>query len=70
MCSGEIELLDDEKLIDQLASLERRTRSGGKDSIDHPPNGRDELANVTAGVATASGRKKIRVGGFLQPSEG
>jgi hypothetical protein len=64
MCSGEIELLDNAQLIDQLSSLERRTRSGGKDSIDHPPNGRDELANVTAGVAASAAKPKIRVGGM------
>ena len=36
LCSGEIELLDDAVAISQLANLERRTRSGGKDIIDHP----------------------------------
>src|SRR5205085_7711562 len=46
LCSGEIELPDDRALIDQLAGLERRTRSGGKDVIDHPPGGHDDLANA------------------------
>ena len=51
LCSMEIELLDNPVLINQLCSLERRTRSGGKDLIDHGPNGHDDLANVVAGVA-------------------
>lgn len=62
LCSGEIELLDDETLIDQIAGLERRTRSGGNDIIDHPPGGRDDLANVIAGVATTKGKR--RAGAF------
>ena len=49
LCSAERDLLDNPVCINQLASLERRTRSGGKDSIDHPPNGHDDLANVVAG---------------------
>jgi len=62
LCSGEIELLDNERVVDQLANLERRTRSGGKDSIDHPPGGKDDLANVVAGVSVAAAKQKIVVG--------
>ena len=47
-----IELVDQPRLISQIASLERRTARGGRDSIDHPPNGHDDLANVVAGVAS------------------
>ena len=50
LCSGEVELLDDPTLINQLSSLERRTRSGGRDIIDHPPGKKDDLANAVAGV--------------------
>ncbi len=64
LCSGEIELLDDEIMVGQLAGLERRTRSGGRDVIDHPQGGHDDLANVIAGVAAASTKRLIQVGGF------
>lgn len=64
LCSAEIELLDNEPLVNQLASLERRTRSGGRDIIDHPPNGHDDLANVVAGVADAACGRQIYVGSF------
>ncbi len=59
LCSQTVELLDDEFAIKQLAGLERRTRSGGKDLIDHPTGGKDDLANSIAGVVyTLTGRHK------------
>ncbi len=64
LCSGGMELLENEKLISQLAGLERRTRSGGKDIIDHPNGGKDDLANTVAGLATVATKPKIRVGAF------
>lgn len=62
--SGAIELPDNPVLIDQLAALERRTRAGGRDIIDHPPNGHDDLANVVAGVATVAAKPRRIVGAF------
>jgi len=59
MCSGQIELLDNEVLIDQLSNLERRTRSGGRDSVDHPPGAHDDLANAVAGVAVGTGSATV-----------
>lgn len=46
-----IRLLDHPRSINQIASLERRTARGGKDSIDHPAQGRDDVANAIAGLA-------------------
>ena len=40
-----------DRLVQQLATLERRTARGGKDSIDHPPGGHDDIANAIAGAA-------------------
>lgn len=62
LCSGEIELLDDEVLISQLAGLERRTRSGGKDIIDHPPGQRDDVANAVAGVCIVASTRRLAIG--------
>jgi hypothetical protein len=54
--SGKVELLDNPRLIAQLCSLERRTIRGGRDSIDHPANGHDDLINSAAGaLVRASG---------------
>jgi hypothetical protein len=48
--SAEVDLLDNQCLITQLLGLERRTARGGRDSIDHPPGGHDDLANAVAGA--------------------
>lgn len=45
-----MELVDQPRLIQQIVGLERRTARGGRDTIDHAPNGHDDLANVVAGV--------------------
>jgi hypothetical protein len=68
LCSAEIELLDNEILIDQISGLERRTRSGGDDVVDHPPGGRDDLANVVAGVACC-GKRRIRIGSLFTDAD-
>jgi hypothetical protein len=51
--SRRVDLVDNPKLISQLCALERRTARSGRDSVDHPPGGNDDLANAVAGVATA-----------------
>jgi len=48
--SGGCELLDHVRLISQLTGLERRTARGGRDSIDHAPGSRDDVANAVAGA--------------------
>jgi hypothetical protein len=50
MTSRRVRLLDHAKLLLQFLSLERRCARGGKDSIDHPPGGHDDLANCAAGA--------------------
>ncbi|WP_244629108.1 hypothetical protein [Methylocella tundrae] len=50
--SGKVRFLDHPKLVAELCSLERRTARGGRDSIDHPPGGHDDLANAVCGVIT------------------
>lgn len=49
--SGRLQLPPDDMLLNQLTALERRTARGGRDSIDHPPGGHDDRANVVAGLA-------------------
>ena len=50
--SGRVELLDLKHLKAELRSLERRTRGAGRDLVDHPPKGHDDLANAVAGVCS------------------
>src|SRR3954470_22045424 len=51
--SRTVDLLDSDRLLNQLVGLERRTARGGRDSIDHAPGGHDDLVNVVAGVVSA-----------------
>lgn len=48
--SGRLELLDNEQLIRELCSLERKTAGGGREVIDHAPGSHDDLVNAAAGV--------------------
>lgn len=50
--SKKIDLLDDEKTINQLLGLERRTARSGRDGIDHAPNSHDDKINACAGLCT------------------
>ena len=50
LMSGTVQLLENKKLLNQLAQLERRTARSGKDAVDHPPGGHDDLANSVAGA--------------------
>ena len=58
--SGRVRLLDNRRLVNQLASLERRTSSGGKDRIDHGVSGSDDVSNAVAmALVTNAGRRQI-----------
>jgi hypothetical protein len=49
LTQGRMELLDNKRLVSELRNLERRTRTGGRDVIDHPVGLHDDAANSTAG---------------------
>jgi hypothetical protein len=65
--SGKVELLDLPRLHAQLVGLERRTARGGRDSIDHPPGGHDDVANAVAGcvVGAINGHNSLAVWALL-----
>ena len=46
-----VELLDDDRVVNQICGLERRTARGGRDSVDHAPGAHDDLANAVLGAA-------------------
>jgi hypothetical protein len=54
MTSKRVELLDSDKLKNELRRLERRRGRSGKDSIDHPPRGTDDTANAIAGAVSVA----------------
>ena len=49
-----VELLDEPQLSKELLALERSTGRGGRERIDHPPNGRDDAANSASGACLAA----------------
>ena len=55
--SGKADLLDHDRLVNQIVGLERRVARGGRESIDHAPNGHDDIANAVAGVISLCTRK-------------
>jgi len=61
--AGRVELLDETRLRAQLLGLERRTARSGKDSVDHPPGGHDDVANAAAGALVQA------IGGLQQVTE-
>jgi len=63
LAQGAVELLDHQRLFNQLRSLERRTRSGGRDSVDHGPNLQDDVSNAACGaiVLASQGRPERRI---------
>jgi hypothetical protein len=65
ICSRNIELLDNEKLKTEFRRLERRTNRSGKESIDHPPRGSDDIANAVAGVTWLAAQNS---GMFMMPA--
>ena len=46
--AGKVALLDNDRLINQLCALERRIARSGKDTINHPDRGHDDLINAAA----------------------
>ena len=52
--SRAVALLDHRRMRQQFLALERRTTRGGRDSIDHPPGGHDDVANAVAGACLAA----------------
>jgi hypothetical protein len=59
--AGTVRLPDNERLVAQLAGLERRVSRGGQDSISHAPGGHDDIANVVAGAAALVTRPAVPV---------
>src|SRR5262249_59408402 len=64
--SRAVGLLEHERMLLQLSSLERRTARGGKDSIDHAPGAQDDIANAVAG-ALVTAFKDPGVPNFRRP---
>jgi len=58
LSSQRVELLDHQKMVDQIANLERRIAPGGKDQINHVDGGHDDVANSAGGAVWLASAKK------------
>jgi hypothetical protein len=56
--SGRVELPDDQRLLRQLLSLERKQTRTGRELVDHAPNAHDDVANAVAGACVLVGEPK------------
>jgi hypothetical protein len=54
--SGRVTLPRNDRLVAQIVALERQVSRGGRDSIDHPRGGHDDLANAVAGAASIASK--------------
>lgn len=59
--SQRVTLLDIERLKNQLLSLERKTRPGGRGVVEHPPGLHDDLANSVAGTVVFCWKARSQV---------
>jgi hypothetical protein len=57
IAAGRVLLIDHPRAISQFAGLERRSFPSGKDKVDHPLNGHDDLSNAIAGAGVLAAHR-------------
>lgn len=60
LLSGRARLVDHKGLRTQLAGLERRTRMGGRDIVDHAARAHDDTANAAVGALVLAETRQAR----------
>ena len=63
---GRAQLLDSTRLVNQLVSLQRRTSSSGRQSVDNPKSGADDVANAAMGALVLASDTPVG-GNFTSP---
>jgi hypothetical protein len=56
--SQTVELLDSKSMVAQFCGLKRRVHLGGREAIDHPSDGHDDVCLVAAGAAVYADRMR------------
>jgi hypothetical protein len=64
--SGQVELLDQPRLLKQLASLERRKGRQGKDTVDAPPRQHEDVSNAACLALTLAGLARPHDPSFIR----
>jgi hypothetical protein len=57
--TGRARLVDNARAEHQLVGLERRTSRSGKDTVNHPPSGADDVANAICGALVIAAQSSI-----------
>ena len=60
-----VRLLDNQRLVNQISSLERRTARGARDTVDHPRGQHDDAANSIAGLVYVLAQRPKQVDWYL-----
>ncbi len=58
---GAVQLLDNRALLTELRQLERRAGGSGRDRVDHPPGGHDDLANSACGALRLAAKTDVLI---------
>jgi hypothetical protein len=64
-----LRLIQAPRLVNQLASLERRVAPSGRELISHPPGGHDDCAAALAGMAAQIARRPEHSFAFLNTND-
>jgi hypothetical protein len=68
LTAGRVRLIDNDRLVSQFSSLERRTSSTGRDSVNHGSGDRhDDLSNAVAGALTLAASAAGKMQSFHVP---
>jgi hypothetical protein len=67
--AGAVDLLDHDRMTNQLCALERRVSRTGRDIIGHPPNGHDDVAAAVASALVRATRRYAREAHEFRPVE-
>ena len=59
LTSARVTMPQNDRVFGQLINLERRTSRAGKDTIDHPRGGHDDIANALAGAVAEASRPVV-----------
>ena len=69
LAQARIRLIDFQRLTMQLRQLERRTSVSGRDAVNHPPGGADDLSNSALGSLWLASKKPSREFSVQRPRQ-
>lgn len=68
--SAQVEIPNLPRLRHQLVGLERKTSRSGKDSVDHRPGGKDDVANAACGALVLASKGRTGLAAAVAAGKG